>query len=174
MAFRHMALAAFGAALLTLGACSKPDNPILMNAAAQHSGPDEFSILPTKPLEMPTSLASLPEPNPGGTNRVDPQPRADVARALGGSPSVALAGGAADGGIVNHASRFGRDGGIRSQLASEDLELRQDNRGRLLERLFAVNVYNKAYAFMSLDKYAEVERWRRAGVRTPTAPPPDL
>lgn len=174
MAIRQIALATLGAALLALGACAKPENPVLMNAAAQHTGPDEFSILPTKPLEMPTSLAELPQPNPSGTNRVDPQPRADVARALGGSPAVALAGGAVDGGIVNHASRFGRDGGIRAQLASEDLEHRKDNRGRLLERIFAVNVYNKAYAFMSLDKYAEVERWRRAGVRTPTAPPPEL
>jgi hypothetical protein len=172
MSIRHIAFATLGAAVLALGACSKTDEPILMNARASHAGPDEFGILPTKPLEMPENLAALPEPNPGGTNRVDPQPRADVARALGGSPNVALASGTADGGIVNHASRFGRDGGIRAQLASEDLEHRQNNRGRVLERLFAVNVYNKAYSFMTLDKYAEVERWRRAGVRTPSAPPP--
>jgi hypothetical protein len=172
MAIRQMAFATLGAAVLALSACSKSDTPILMNARASHSGPDEFSILPTKPLEMPTNLAALPSPNPGGTNRVDPQPRADVARALGGSPVVALTGGTADGGIVNHASRFGRDSGIRGQLAAEDLAHREKNQGRLLERLFAVNVYNKAYEFMSLDKYAELERWRRTGVRTPTAPPP--
>lgn len=172
MAIRRMAFAALGAAALALGACARSDNPVLMNARASQVGPDEFSIVPTKPLEMPTSLAALPTPNPGGTNRVDPQPRADVARALGGSPSVALAGGAADGGIVNHTSRFGRDGGIRSQLAAEDLAHRDRNRGRVLERLFAVNVYNRAYEAMSLNKYAELERWRRAGVRTPAAPPP--
>lgn len=172
MAIRVMAFATLAATGLTLGACSKPENPILMHAAGQQVGPDEFSIVPTRPLEMPNTFASLPPPNPGGTNRVDPQPRADVARALGGSPSVALGGGTADGGIVNHSSRFGRDSGIRSQLAAEDLVFRQDNPGRLLERIFSVNVYNKAYAFMSLDKYTELERWRRAGVRTPTAPPP--
>jgi hypothetical protein len=72
---------------------------------------------------------------------------------------------------VNHASRFGRDGRIRDQLAAEDLDHRQNNRGRFFERIFAVNVYNRAYEFMALDKYAEVERWRRAGVRTPSAPP---
>lgn len=172
MAIKAMAFAILATATLGLGACSKPDNPILMHVAGQQVGPDEFGIVPTRPLEMPESFAALPAPNPTGTNRVDPQPRADVARALGGSPAMALAGGGADGGIVNHASRFGRDSAIRSQLATEDLEFRKDNRGRLLERIFSVNVYNKAYAFMSLDKYTEVERWRRAGVRTPTAPPP--
>jgi len=174
MAIRLMAFATLAGAAFGLGACSKPDNPVLMNAAAQQVGPDEFSILPTRPLELPTDLAALPTPTPGGSNRVDPQPRADVARALGGSPAVALAGGTADGGIVNHASRFGRDGRIRDQLAAEDLDHRQNNRGRFFERIFAVNVYNRAYEFMALDKYAEVERWRRAGVRTPTAPPREL
>ena len=43
-------------------------------------------------------------------------------------------------------ARFGVDGGIRSTLASEDLEWRRDNNGRILERLFNVNVYFKAYA----------------------------
>jgi hypothetical protein len=41
----------------------------------------------------------------------------------------------------------------------------------LLERLFSVNVYLNAYDSMWLDKYAELERWRRAGAQTPSAPP---
>ncbi len=172
MAVRQVIFAAMGAATLTLGACADPDSPILMHAAAEQRGPDEFSILPTRPLEMPPSLSDLPEPNPGGVNRVDPQPMADIARALGGNPATAMAPGAVDGGIVNHASRFGRDAGIRDQLAAEDLAHRQRNRGRLLERMFAVNVYHNAYQHMWLDKYAELERWRRAGVQTPSAPPP--
>ena len=171
MAIRQITVATMGMCLLVLGACSSSDEPILMHAAAQQRGPDEFSILPTKPLEMPRDLAALPQPNPGGTNRVDPQPRAEVARALGGNAARAIAPGTADGGIVNHASRFGRDAGIRAQLAAEDLEHRQANRGRILERMFAVNVYNRAYDFMALDQYAELERWRRAGARTPAAPP---
>ncbi len=171
MARRQVIFAALGAAALGLGACSGPDEPILMHAASETRGPDEFGIIPTLPLEMPPDLAQLPPPNPGGTNRVDPQPRADVARALGGSAAAATGPGALDGGIVNHASRFGRDAGIRDRLAAEDLEHRRRNRGRLLERLFAVNVYHNAYRDMWLDKDAELQRWRRAGVRTPTAPP---
>ena len=171
MAVRQVIFAALGTAALLLSACSDSENPILMNAAASERGPDEFSIVPTRPLEMPTNLSELPVPNPSGSNRVDPQPRADIARALGGNPAAAVARGTADGGIVNHASRFGRSEGIRDQLAAEDLEVRRRNQGRLLERLFSVNVYHRAYEFMWLDKYAELERWRRAGARTPSAPP---
>ncbi|NCO17608.1 MAG: DUF3035 domain-containing protein, partial [Alphaproteobacteria bacterium] len=43
---------------------------------------------------------------------------------------------------------------------------------RLLERLFSVNVYFKAYLPMSLDQYAELARWRAAGAGNPSAPPP--
>lgn len=171
MAIRQGIFAACGAATLMLAACSNPDTPILMHAAAEHRGPDEFAILPTLPLQMPTDLSSLPAPNPGGTNRVDPQPEMDIARALGGNPEAVTRGGA-DGAIVNHASRLGRDANIREQLAAEDLAFRQRNRGRVLERLFAVNVYHNAYQSMWLDKEAELARWRRAGVRTPSAPPP--
>ncbi len=171
MAIRQVIFAALGVAILSLAACSSSDEPILMHAGSETRGPDEFSIVPTRPLEMPPSLSALPEPNPGGMNRVDPQPRADIARALGGSPERATAGGGVDGGIVNHVSRFGRDTAIRDQLAAEDLEFRRRNRGRLLERWFGVNVYHNAYQGMWLDKYAELERWRRAGVRTPSAPP---
>ncbi|MGP9789877.1 DUF3035 domain-containing protein [Roseinatronobacter sp. NSM] len=174
MAVRQVIFAALGVSMLALGACSDAGDPILMHAGAQNRGPDEFAILPTRPLEMPDDLAALPAPNPGGGNRVDPQPRADVARALGGNPAAALAGGGMDGGIVNYASRFGRSGDIRAQLAAEDLEHRQRNRGRLLERAFGVNVYHNAYQTMWLDKYSELGRWRRAGVRTPTAPPQEL
>jgi hypothetical protein len=72
---------------------------------------------------------------------------------------------------VSHAARFGVTPGIRDQLAAEDLEFRRSNRGRPLERLFNVNVYFRAYREMSLDRYAELERWRAAGVRTPGVPP---
>jgi hypothetical protein len=171
MTVRQVIFAALGVAVVSLSACSGTENPILMHAAAQERGPDEFSIVPTRPLEMPTNFSELPTPNPAGSNRVDPQPRADIARALGGNPAAAVARGTADGGIVTHASRFGRNESIRDQLAAEDLEFRRRNSGRLLERLFSVNVYHNAYQSMWLDKYAELERWRRVGARTPSAPP---
>jgi hypothetical protein len=158
-----------GAAFL-LAACGS-DQPTLMNIKAQGNGPDEFAILPPKPLEMPESLADLPEPTPGGMNRTDPRPNDDAVIALGGKPST---GGipASDGALVAQASRFGTTSGIRQQLAAEDLDYRRRKDGRLLERLFNVNVYYRAYEPMSLDQFAELERWRRAGAGNPSAPPP--
>ena len=169
MPYRHMSFAALAVSAMALAGCADREAPILMHAAASSDGPDEFSIVPTRPLSMPPNLSELPPPTPGGRNRVDPEPRADVARALGGDPGATA--GPADPGLVAHASRFGRDSGIREQLAAEDLEIRRRNRGRLLERWFAVNVYHNAYRNMWLDKHAEQDRWRRAGIETPAAPP---
>lgn len=155
-----------------VSACSRSSEPNLLNIAASTSGPDEFAILPNKPLQEPASYTELPPPTPGGANRVDATPTADAIAALGGNPAAVARGIApGDAGLVNHASRYGRNGAIRSQLASEDLAFRRRKDGRVLERLFNVNVYFRAYRGMSLDQYGELERFRRLGVRTPAAPP---
>lgn len=169
----RMVLGLAGAALLALSACGRSDDvPNLMNIRSSTNGPDEFAILPPKPLEMPEDIAALPEPTPGGENRTDPTPEADAIAALGGQ--VRPAGGvpSSDGALYAHAARFGLTSGIRETLAAEDLEYRRQNDGRLLERIFNVNVYFKAYAEQSLDQQAELWRWRNAGARTPSAPPP--
>lgn len=165
-----------GLALAMLGACSsRPDAPNLMNVAAAQRGPDEFAILPTQPLQAPPSFNTLPTPTPGGSNLVDPDPRAEAVSALGGRPSAERTGAipASDAALFAHAARHGASGDIRETLAAEDLAFRQRRNGRILERLFGVNVYNRAYSDQALDRHAELERWRRAGARTPAAPPPD-
>ena len=162
------------AALALLSACGGGDRtPELMNIRSQSRAPDEFAILPGKPLQLPEDTAALPDPAPGGANLADPTPEADAVAALGGNPARMTAGGvpAGDGGLVSYAGRFGTDGAIRGALAADDLEYRRKNDGRLLERLFNVNVYYKAYAPMSLDQHAELERWRKAGARNVGAPP---
>ncbi|MCG6901751.1 MAG: DUF3035 domain-containing protein [Rhodobacter sp.] len=160
-------------ALAVMSGCSRNKEPKLLNIRASSSGPDEFSILPNKPLQQPEDFKALPVPTPGGANRVDATPNSDAIAALGGNPAAVSRGGvpASDAGLVNHASRYGRQSGIRQQLAAEDLEFRRRKDGRVLERLFNVNVYFRAYRKQSLDKYAELERFRRLGVRTPAAPP---
>lgn len=160
-------------AVLAVAGCSGSGDPELMNLDRGRTGPDEFRIVPTRPLEMPSSFATLPTPLPGAANRADPDPRADAVAALGGRPELLGAAGvpAADGGIVAHATRFGVTPGIRDQLAAEDLEFRRRNRGRPLDRLFGNTVYFEAYRPLSLDRHAELERWRAAGARTPAAPP---
>ena len=157
--------------MIGLAACGGDAEPNLLNIKQPRSaGPDEFSVLPSKPLEIPQDLAALPQPTPGAGNRTDPTPQADVARALGGNPAVLNRRGA-DGALRTYASRFGVDPQIRAKLAAADLEFRRQNDGRLLERIFNVNVYFQAYEPLELDQYRELERLRRAGVRTSGIPP---
>lgn len=171
MLAKRGALAIATAAMLTLTACGGDKTPSLMNVRSATNGPDEFGILPPKALEMPEDLAALPEPTLGGTNRSDPTPFEDAITALGGTPGAVGVIPAADGALVRHSTRFGTTAGIRETLAAEDLEYRRKNNGRVLERLFNVNVYFKAYQKQSLDQQAELLRWRKAGARTPSAPP---
>jgi Protein of unknown function (DUF3035) len=158
------------ATMITLAACGGKGTPELMNLRSGQ-GPDEFAIVPPKPLEMPETLADLPAPTPGGSNRTDRNPEADAVVALGGNPSAAGGIPASDSALYGHAARFGVEGGIRATLASEDLDWRRDNNGRILERIFNVNVYYKAYRKQRLDQQAELARWRALGVRTSSAPP---
>lgn len=157
-------------AVLVLSACASKQ-PKLMHLRSPTAGPDEFSILPPKALEMPQDLAALPTPTPGGTNLTDPTPNDDAIVALGGKPQAGRGIAPADSVLLAQARRYGSDAGIRMTLAAEDLDYRRANDGRLLERMFQSNRYFKAYAGMALNKQAELARWRKAGVGTPSAPP---
>jgi hypothetical protein len=160
--------AALAASMLTLAACSS-GTPQLMNLRNTETGPDEFGVLPSAPLEMPDTFAELPEPAPGARNRADPDPEGAAIAALGGNAGRAAGGST---GLVSHVTRFGISPDIRPVLAAEDEEFRRRNDGRILERVFGTNVYFEAYRVQALDRYAELERLRRMGVRTPAAPPP--
>ena len=160
------------ALVAALAGCASEGPPELMNLRSSTSGPDEFGIQPPKALEMPEDIVNLPEPTPGGANLTDQNPRADAIVALGGRPGAQDgAVPASDQGLIAHVRRFGVLAAVREVLAAEDLDWRQRNKGRPLERLFNVNVYFDAYRKMALDQQAELERWRQAGVATPSAPP---
>ena len=137
------------------------------------NGPDEFSIIPGKPLEMPGDVAALPTPVPGGANRTDQDPIADGIAALGGNAGAQRneAPSAAHAGLINQAGRFGRDPGIRQTLAAEDREIRQQHGRVNVLRFLPIDDYLQAYKDQWLDPYAEERRLRRRGVRTPAAPP---
>lgn len=161
------------AAILAIAGCSGNGAPHLMNVRSTSTSPDEFAILPTKPLKMPTDTSALPAPTPGGANLADPTPDADAVAALGGKPGAIGGQGypASDSALVAAASRFGVQAGIRQQLDAADLKFRKNHNGRLLDRVFGHSVYFQAYRSMSLDQYKELARWRAAGVETPSAPP---
>jgi hypothetical protein len=168
----QVVLAIAASALLVLTACARGDKvPELMNIRSTTGGPDEFTIVPPKALAMPEDLAALPDPTPGGANRTDQYPMDDAVVALGGKSNASGKIGAGDGALVNYASRKGVTSGIRQTLAAEDLDYRRKHDGKLLERVFNLNVYFKAYRPYTLDQYAELARWRKVGARTPAAPP---
>lgn len=168
--FRTGAICAVLAAALAVGGCARNDS--LMNIDKVDQTPDEFAILPTKPIEIPDDLSSLPPPRPGAANRTDPTPFDDAVLALGGNPArLDRDGSSPDGALVTAASRYGVDSNIRGELAAEDVEFRRRNRGRVLERWFNRNVYFDAYRQQSLDQYDEAERYRRAGAPTSNPPP---
>ena len=158
--------------ILTLAACVGGDRG-LRDLRNTGNGPDEFQVLPVAPLAMPPTSA-LPTPTPGGGNRADPNPTADAVAVLGGNPGALVPGGvpAGDAALIAATSRNGVDPAIRQTLASEDAAFR-NRRSRL--RLFGLfggrDRYFRAYARQALDAYAELERFRAAGVVTPTAPP---
>jgi hypothetical protein len=174
MIWARKGLAIAGVALLALTACGGAKEPRLMNLRSTTNGPDEFAIVPPKPLATPPDFASLPDPTPGGANLTDPHPMDDAITALGGQVPV-VAGGvpAADGVLVRYAGRQGRAADIRAALAAEDLDFRRKHGGRILERAFGISTYFRAYQKSWLDARAELAKWRAAGVATPSAPPAD-
>lgn len=158
------------AAILGLAACGGDRG--LRDLEQSSDGPDEFSVLPSAPLTIPTDLTRLPPPTPGGVNPVDPNPKAEAIIALGGNPAAAFAGGipSSDAALVAHSGRNGTAADIRTLLAQEDAAFRSGAArfGGLFSR---GDRYFSAYARQSLDAYATLDALRAAGVNTPTAPP---
>ncbi len=124
------------------------------NRGQENAGPDEFLILPGKPLQTPPSFSDLPDPTPGGSNITDPTPNADAISVLGGNPSALSLSGApaTDGALLTYTSRYGVDpdaGAVPKKRRRPGL-----------------------FSGQALDPYKELERLRALGVKTPSAPPP--
>lgn len=155
--------------MLTLAACANDRG--LRDLRSSGGGPDEFRVMPMGALVLPSDLDNLPEPTPGGTNISDPTPAADAVAVLGGNPNALVPNGipASDGALITAASRNGVDPSIRQTLASEDAAFRARQTRFGLFR--ARDRYFQAYARQALDAYAELIRFRNAGIATPSAPP---
>ncbi|MEJ6404730.1 DUF3035 domain-containing protein [Yoonia sp. 2307UL14-13] len=157
-------------ALFAVTACTNTDRP-LRELRAAGNGPDEFAVIPQNPLQIPENR-SLPTPTPGGTNLADPNPNAEAIAALGGSAAARRAGGipANDAALVGHASRNGVDPNVRAELAAADEAFRERRKRLNVFNPLGRDRYFPAYAGQSLDAYAELNRLRAAGIRTPTPP----
>ena len=146
----------------------------LRNIQSAGNGPDEFAILPGKPLQEPPSYNELPVPTPGAANLTDQNPLGDGVAALGGRPERLQPQGvpAGDAALVRHASRNGVDPAIREKLAAQDKEYRTRKSRFTKFRIVRQDLYNKVYKRETLNARREMNRYRRStGVRTPTAPP---
>jgi hypothetical protein len=163
---RALAAAALMLAPLALGGCAEGGLAGSLRAAGVAGKPDEFMVLPTRPLEMPQNLSALPPPTPGAVNRVDYRPRAEAIAGLTGRPPT---GGASAGPLL---ARTGQGApGIRATLAAEDVAWRETHQGLLLERAFTRDRSALVYREMVLDAPAEFQRLRAVGVQVPAAPP---
>ncbi len=150
-------------AALALAGCG--GSGALHSSSSRLTGPDEFRVLPANPLVMPANFAELPTPTPGASNLAEPQPIAAAVAALGGRVEGGVAGDAA---LIAQVSRYGVTADIRTVTAEEDSRYRKI-RGRF--GLFGGDNYFRTYRRMALDAFAELIRFRDAGVDVPSAPP---
>ena len=172
MTIRVKSVTVLLAASVALSACGRSgseQSPLERLNASAVTAPDEFKVLPRKPLELPDDLAALPAPAPGQGNRTDLTPIRDLEVALSGREGRSAATGS-DAAVVRAASANGITPGIRDILAAEDEEWRRNNKGRLLERLLLRNQEGITYRAMILDARAELRRMRALGVRVPQLP----
>ncbi len=138
-----------------------------LRSAGVGGSPDEFLVLPTRPLVIPSELESLPPPTPGSDNLVDYKPNEEAITGLTGRSTVPQ--GANGQALVAAAGPV--DPHVRARLNGEDAVYREANRGLLLERWFAQNQEALIYETMILDAGDEYERFQSMGVRQPSAPP---
>ncbi len=157
---------------LVLSACADKG---LKQIRPTGEGPDEFLVLPVKPLQQPESYAALPAPTPGGVNRADTNPNGEAIAALGGNASLVNPGQipGSEARLVTQASRYGVDSSIRGTLAQEDADFRRRKQRFTNIRLVPVDRYNQAYQAQALDAPSEAARYRAAGAITPSSPPVD-
>ena len=155
-------------ALALMTACANTDRS-LRDLRAAGDGPDEFAVIPQRPLVIPETT-TLPTPTPGGTNLADPNPNADAIAALGGRASAQRAGGipAGDAALVAQAGRYGVDPAIRAELAAQDEAFRNRRSRANIFNPLGRDRYFPAYARQALDARAELARLRNLGVAVPT------
>ena len=153
--------------LFLLSACSS-DDARLRDLYDVGTGPEEFAVLPSKPLTIPSNLKNLPVPDLAAGNLADPTPKRDLIKMLGGSIDNSKSIPAKDKNLLKYVSRAGVDTNIREELAKEDRKFLRRMGVLTSVKLFRVDRYNQIYRKMTLSAPKELERWRSLGVRTPS------
>lgn len=151
---RAAARASFAAALLVgVSACGELNVREELGLVGQ--GPDPFTVVSNRPLEMPADTSELPEPQPGAPSLVQPTPEADAQVALTGAPMPeAETQSAAERALVQGAGADGASDDIRTRLAADA----EDEEGwRILDGVFGEDELEEA-----LDPDAEARRLSEA------------
>lgn len=163
------AIAALALAVAGCGGDTSDERSIVDRiTASSFQTPNEFAVLPKKPLVLPDDLDTLPEPAPGTTSLADLTPNADAIAAVGGQSNRGAP--VASDRALLAATGVGA-GGIRRLLAAEDEEYRAGNPGYLLDRLLGLVGDGEIYSAYVLDAEAELLRLRARGIRVPQLPP---
>jgi hypothetical protein len=152
--------------LFLIAACSS-DDARLRDLYDVGTGPEEFAVLPSKPLIIPGNLRELPVPDETVENLADPTPKRDLIEKLGGSIDETKSVPKKDKDLLNYVSRAGVNSNIREELAEEDRKFLRRMGVLTSVKLFRVDRYNQIYRKMTLSAPKELERWRSLGVRTP-------
>ena len=142
-------------------ACARP---------ASRGTPDEFMVLPTRPLEMPQNLAALPPPTPGAVNRVDYRPHTEAVAGLTGRPGPAGSGGARAG----RRGRPARPGDPHRSSPRRTWSGARPTTGGCSSAGSARDREALIYRPMVLDAPDAFEQQRARGRQVPAAPPAAL
>ena len=157
------------ALVLVLAGCG---NTNLRKMESDDKGPEEFTVVPLKPLEQPSDYATLPKPKNAAPSITDPTPIADAITALGGTvdsrnttriPS-------SDRALIQRTDRFGTTPNIRAMLALEDAQFRKSKTKMRYSLFKSRDPYSQLYEAETLDAFAELQKFRAAGVTTPAVP----
>ncbi len=157
-----------------LSACNRDGNNgrPLLNLRQSAIAPDEFLVVPQKPLETAVDASVLPKPVPGAESRVTIDFEDNLMAALGGRMRSSGRVPASEAALVSAArSNGGTTANIRDIMRDEDQAFREARSGkidRLAKKRMAVTVYDQ----MLLDPEAEVLRLQAMGVKTPAIPAP--
>ena len=155
-------------------ACSKtPDGEPDLVRYQSSGAPDEFAVTVYKPIQIPNKPDSLLSPGQQYTNRSETNPKATALAVLGGRAVSSVDNNVpnSDASLVSYVTRNGVKQNIRQVLNQEDIQYRQENKGRLFERWFGSSIYYGAYEDMMLDPYAESTRLADLGYKI-TMPQP--
>ncbi|MDT8344069.1 MAG: DUF3035 domain-containing protein [Thermohalobaculum sp.] len=174
-------------ALLALGACGQIGDPIEA-IGGRRPVPDEFKVLPRKPLVVPAavadataaSAAALPTPEPGKPSPLEPDPAADAVAALTGTaaaprPTATTSLSSGEAALLGAASAGATSPDIRVQLetdrtAAAEADAAEYEPPTVFELFGFGGDEEELDPALALDPIAESQRLQREGISAPSDP----